>query len=192
MRAFKKSEASQGKYGLGIEQVTNNGDRRYFRHQERRARLGIVAKSELKILIQSGLTEKSGFVARRQVVPPLSSWTGQYHHNQAAACRASQTVEASAVALGPATSRRTQRVLRASAAPTTETGQPATAGLRQAIAVAGWAMVERHGDLDVVMENIVHGSKKTWPPTARKGTGSMIGCSFEVIHDHGDGLWNPC
>ena len=25
-----------------------------------------------------------------------------------------------------------------------------------------------------------------------KRTGSMIGCSFEVIHDHGNGFCNPC
>ena len=25
-----------------------------------------------------------------------------------------------------------------------------------------------------------------------KRTGSMIGCSFEVIHGHGNGFWNPC
>ena len=25
-----------------------------------------------------------------------------------------------------------------------------------------------------------------------KRTRSMIGCSFEVIHDHGNGFWNPC
>ena len=24
-----------------------------------------------------------------------------------------------------------------------------------------------------------------------KWTGSMIGCSFEVIHAHGNGFWNP-
>ena len=52
---------------LGIEQVTNNEHCAYFRHQESRARLGIVAESEVDVLFQSGLTEKPGFVALRQV-----------------------------------------------------------------------------------------------------------------------------
>ncbi len=52
---------------LGIEQVTNNGDRPYFRHQESSARLGIVAESEVDVLVQLGLTQGTGFVALRQV-----------------------------------------------------------------------------------------------------------------------------
>ena len=52
---------------LGIEQVTNIGDRAYFRHQESRARLGVVAESEVDVLIQFGLTERPGLVALRQV-----------------------------------------------------------------------------------------------------------------------------
>lgn len=35
---------------LGIEQVTNIGDRAYLRHQESKARLGIVAESEVDVV----------------------------------------------------------------------------------------------------------------------------------------------
>ena len=52
---------------LGIEQVTNNVDRAYFRRQQSRARLGIVAESEVDVLVQLGLTQGTGFVALRQV-----------------------------------------------------------------------------------------------------------------------------
>ena len=67
LRAMWRKLKGLDLYSLGIEQVTNIGDREYFRHHESRARLGVVAESELDVLIQLGLTEKPGFVALRQV-----------------------------------------------------------------------------------------------------------------------------
>ncbi len=42
------------------------------------------------------------------------------------------------------------------------------AALRQAIAVAGWVMVERHGGLDVVMENIAQWEQANPASNGRK------------------------
>ena len=42
--------------------------------------------------------------------------------------------------------------------------------------------MDRQDEQDKENEKLLH----------EKRIGSMIGCSFEVIHDHGDGRWNPC
>ena len=87
-------------------------------------------------------------------VPPLISWTDRTHHTQPAGCKASQTVEAVAVAWDQHYRHRTQRVLQDWASRDTRAVETRAAGLRRAIADADWDTVERHGGFDVVMEEI--------------------------------------
>ena len=89
---------------------------------------------------------------REVIVPPPISWTDKTHHTQPDGRKASRTVEVFAVAWDQQHLDRTQRDLQAWTTRDPVAANSEAAVLRQTIADADWDTVERHCDLDAVVD----------------------------------------